>query len=30
MVEEEGELELGDGLAKEKLEESFYGVRMSQ
>jgi hypothetical protein len=30
MVEEEGELELGDGLPEEKLQEPFYGVRMSQ
>ena len=30
MVEEVGELELGDGLPKGKLQEPFYGVRMSE
>jgi hypothetical protein len=30
MVEEVGELELGDGLPKGKLWESFYSVRMSK
>ena len=30
MVEEVGELELGDGLPKGKLQEPFYGVRVSE
>ena len=30
MVEEVGDLELGDGLLEEKLKEPFYGVRMSE
>ena len=30
MVEEIGELELEDGLPKRKLQEPFYGVRMSE
>ena len=30
MVEEVEELELGDGLPKGKLQEPFYGVRMSE
>jgi hypothetical protein len=30
MVKEVGELELGDGLPKRKLQEPFYGVRMSE
>ena len=30
MVEEVGELELGDGLPEGKLQEPFYGVRMSE
>ena len=30
MVEEIGELELGDGLPEGKLQEPFYGVRMSE
>ena len=30
MVEETGDLELGDGLPKGKLQESFYGVRMRE
>ena len=30
MVEEGGELELGDGLPEGKLQEPFYGVRMSE
>jgi hypothetical protein len=30
MVEEVGDLELGDGLPKEKLQEPFYGVRMNE
>jgi hypothetical protein len=29
-VEEVGELELGDGLPEGKLQEPFYGVRMSE
>ena len=28
MVKEVGDLELGDGLPKGKLQEPFYGVRM--
>ena len=28
MAEEVGDLELGDGLAKGKLQEPFHGVRM--
>ena len=30
MVEEVGDLELGDGLPKGKLEEPFYDVRMNE
>jgi hypothetical protein len=30
MVEEIGDLELGDGLPEEKLQEPFYDVRMSE
>jgi hypothetical protein len=30
MVEEVGDLELGDGLPEEKLQEPFYGVRMNE
>ena len=30
MVEEVGDLELGDGLLEGKLQEPFYGVRMSE
>jgi hypothetical protein len=30
MVKEVGELELGDGLPEGKLQETFYGVRMSE
>jgi hypothetical protein len=30
MVEEVGELELGDGLPKGKLQEPFHGVRMNE
>ena len=30
MVEEVGELDLGDGLPKGKLQEPFYDVRMSE
>jgi hypothetical protein len=30
MMEELGGLELGDGLPEEKLQEPFYGVRMSE
>ena len=30
MVEEVGELELGDRLSEGKLQEPFYGVRMSE
>jgi hypothetical protein len=30
MVEEVGDLELGDGLPEGKLQEPFYGVRMSE
>jgi hypothetical protein len=30
MVEEVGELELGDGMPEGKLQEPFYGVRMSE
>ena len=30
MVEEVGYLELGDGLPEGKLQEPFYGVRMSE
>jgi hypothetical protein len=30
MVEEAGELELGDGLPREKLQEPFSGVKMSE
>jgi hypothetical protein len=30
MVEEVGELELGDGLHEGKLQEPFYGVRMRE
>jgi hypothetical protein len=30
MVEEVGELELGDGLPEGKLQEPFYGVRMGE
>ena len=30
MVEEVGELEVGDGLPERKLQEPFYGVRMSE
>jgi hypothetical protein len=30
MVKEVGELELGDRLPKGKLQEPFYGVRMSE
>ena len=30
MAEEVGELELGDGLPEGKLQEPFYGVRMSE
>ena len=30
MVEEVGELELGDGLPEGKLQKPFYGVRMSE
>jgi hypothetical protein len=30
MVEEVGELELGDGLPEGKLQEPFYGVKMSE
>ena len=30
MVKEVGELELGDGLPEGKLQEPFYGVRMSE
>jgi hypothetical protein len=30
MVEEVGELELGDGLPEGKLQEPFYGVRISE
>ena len=29
-MEEVGELELGDGLPKGKLQEPFYGVKMSE
>jgi hypothetical protein len=29
MVEEVGDLELGDGLSERKLQKSFYSVRMS-
>ena len=29
-MEEVGELELGDGLPEGKLQEPFYGVRMSE
>jgi hypothetical protein len=29
-MEEVGEIELGDGLPKGKLQERFYGVRMSE
>jgi hypothetical protein len=29
MVEDKGELELGDGLPEGKLQEPIYGVRMS-
>ena len=30
MVEEVGDLKLGDGLPEMKLQEPFYGVRMSE
>ena len=30
MVEEVGDLKLGDGLPERKLQEPFYGVRMSE
>ena len=30
MEEEVGDLELGDGLPKGKLQEPFYGVRMNE
>ena len=30
MVEEVGELELGDGLPEGKLQEPYYGVRMRE
>jgi hypothetical protein len=30
MVKEVGELELGDGLPKKKLQEPYYDVRMSE
>ena len=30
MVEEVGDLELGDGLPKRKLQEPFYGVRIRE
>jgi hypothetical protein len=30
MVEEVGDLDLGDGLPEGKLQEPFYGVRMSE
>jgi hypothetical protein len=30
MVEEVGELKLGDGLPEEKSQKPFYGVRMSE
>ena len=30
IVEEVGDLELGDGLPEGKLQEPFYGVRMSE
>ena len=30
MVEEVGDLKLGDGLSKGKLQEPIYGVRMSE
>ena len=30
MVEEVGELELGHGLPKGKLQDPFYGVRMNE
>ena len=30
MVEEVGDLELGDGLPEGKLQEPFYGVRTSE
>ena len=30
MVEEIGELEIGDGLPEGKLQEPFYDVRMSE
>ena len=30
MVKEVGDLELGDGMLEGKLEEPFYGVRMSE
>ena len=30
MVEEVGELELGDGLLEGKLQEPFYDVKMSE
>ena len=30
MVEEVGDLKLGDGLPEGKLQEPFYGVRMSE
>ena len=30
MAEDVRDLELGDGLAKGKLQEPFYGVRMSE
>jgi hypothetical protein len=30
MVEEVGDLELGDRLPEGKLQESFYGIRMSE
>ena len=30
MAEEVGELELGDGLPEGKLQEPFYGIRMSK
>jgi hypothetical protein len=29
-VEEVGDMELGDGLPEGKLQEPFYGVRMSE
>ena len=30
MVEEVGELDLGDGVPEGKIQEPFYGVRMSE